>query len=81
MSKLFIYLAKYIDRLSWPALLFFAILLALLPFKPQAHLLEKLQMLWALELYKPIDIFDLLMHSSGILVIAIKLYRQIANKK
>ena len=65
-------MGKWIDSLPWPSLLLGGIFIALLPFKPEPHLWEKLQMLMALELSKPIDIFDLFMHGSGLILIVIK---------
>jgi len=66
---------KIIDSLPLPALLFLAILLGMAPMEPEPHLLEKLRMLGQGDLHKPIDIFDLFMHSSGILLFGAKLAR------
>ncbi len=48
-----------------------ALLLALAPFAPEPHLWEKLKMLRAGTLSRPLDIFDLLMHASGLLGTAV----------
>ncbi len=48
-----------------------SLLLALAPFSPEPHLWEKLKMLEAGTLQRPLDIFDLLMHASGILLVLI----------
>ena len=50
-----------------------AVLLALLPFSPEPHLWEKLKMLAAGTLVRPIDIFDLLMHGAPMVLVALKL--------
>lgn len=50
-----------------------AIVLALAPFTPEPHLWQKLKMLLAGELVKPIDIFDLLMHGTPIGLLLIRL--------
>ncbi|HHJ18854.1 MAG TPA: RND transporter [Gammaproteobacteria bacterium] len=50
-----------------------AILLALAPFVPKPHLVEKLGMLFQGNLTRPIDIFDLLMHGTLITLLIIKL--------
>jgi len=50
----------------------FAILMALAPFTPEPHLLEKLRMLGHGELRRPIDIFDLLFHLSPTLLLLAK---------
>ena len=55
---------KWLDNVSLTLLLPVAVLLALLPFSPEPHLWEKLKMLAAGTLVRPIDIFDLLMHGA-----------------
>jgi hypothetical protein len=52
-----------------------ALLLGLAPFYPEPHLWEKLKMLYAGELAKPLDIFDLLMHGTPVVLLVIKLIR------
>ena len=51
--------------------------LGLAPFTPQPHVWEKLQMLVAGELVRPIDIFDLLLHATPwmLLILKLSLYR------
>ncbi|HEX9777644.1 MAG TPA: hypothetical protein VGA63_05795 [Geopsychrobacteraceae bacterium] len=49
-----------------------AILLGLAPFVPQPHLLEKVGMLFAGLLVRPVDIFDLVMHGAPIVLLAAK---------
>ncbi|MBF0185764.1 MAG: RND transporter [Magnetococcales bacterium] len=66
----------WLDQLSWPPLLLLALLLGLAPFVPEPHLWEKLKMLANGTLSKPIDIFDLCMHSTPILLVLLKLWRQ-----
>jgi hypothetical protein len=50
--------------------------LGLAPFVPEPHLLEKLRMLAAGELARPIDIFDLVMHGAPWVLLLLKLYRR-----
>ena len=50
-----------------------AILLALLPFQPEPHLWEKLKMLFAGTLVRPIDILDLLLHGTPLVILLLKL--------
>ena len=64
-----------IDRISLVPLAVAAIFMALAPFSPEPHLLEKSRMLINGELVKPIDIFDLFMHSFLIVLLAIRLLR------
>jgi hypothetical protein len=52
-----------------------AILLALLPFYPEPHLVEKIRMLFNGTLSRPIDIFDLVWHSWAIVFLAVKLIK------
>lgn len=67
---------KWLDNISYTTLIIVAVLLGLAPFQPEPHLWEKLKMLAAGELVKPIDIFDLFLHSAPLLLIALKLWRQ-----
>jgi hypothetical protein len=48
--------------------------LGLAPFTPEPHLLEKLRMLTAGELVRPIDISDLVMHGAPWVLLILKLY-------
>ena len=63
---------NWLRTIPWPLLIVFAVLLGLAPFTPQPHLLEKIQMLAAGELSRPIDIFDLVMHSAPIVLLFLK---------
>ena len=47
--------------------------LGLAPFQPEPHLWEKLKMLAAGELVKPIDMFDLLLHATPWMLLLLKL--------
>ncbi len=71
---------NWIDRLPVKALLVVAVFFALAPFKPEPHLFEKLRMLFEGTLTRPIDIFDLFMHSLPIMLLAIRLIRIRMNK-
>lgn len=55
---------KLLDQISLPTLLIVALTLGLLPFIPEPHVWEKLKMLAAGELAKPLDIFDLFLHGT-----------------
>ena len=50
-----------------------SLMLGLAPFVPEPHLFEKLKMLLAGELVKAIDIFDLFMHGTPVLLLILKL--------
>ncbi len=66
---------KWLDRIPLSLLLPVALLLALAPFAPEPHLWEKLKMLFAGSLTRPIDIFDLVMHGGPLLILVLKLTR------
>ena len=66
---------KYIDKVPLLPLAVVALFMALAPFTPEPHLLEKSRMLINGELSKPIDIFDLFWHSFLIVILAIRLIR------
>ncbi|WP_228292373.1 RND transporter [Candidatus Thiothrix anitrata] len=64
-----------IDNIPVVLLLLVALTLGLAPFVPEPHLWEKLKMLGAGTLSKPIDIFDLLFHATPWIVLLLKLVR------
>lgn len=63
---------NWLNRLPWMPVILAALLLGLAPFVPEPHLWEKLKMLAAGELTRPIDIFDLLMHSAPVALLIAK---------
>ncbi len=65
----------WLDRFPLHILVIAALLLGLSPFFPEPHLWEKLKMLAAGELVRPIDILDLLMHATPVVLLAIRLIR------
>jgi hypothetical protein len=66
---------KWLDKIPLTTLLIIALLLGLAPFMPEPHLWQKLKMLAAGELVKPLDIFDLFLHGTPVILLAIKLFR------
>ncbi len=64
-----------LDRIPYLPLIFFTILMALAPFVPEPHLLEKLKMLADGTLTRPIDIFDLFWHLLPAILLLLKLVR------
>ncbi len=50
-----------------------AIMLALAPFSPEPHLIEKLKMLGAGTLTRPLDIFDLFLHGAPLALFLVKI--------
>jgi hypothetical protein len=65
----------WLDRLPLSLFLVLALTLGLAPFMPEPHIWEKLKMLAAGDLVRPIDIFDLLLHGIPWLLLFAKLGR------
>ena len=65
----------WLDRVPLGLLLIIALTLGLAPFVPEPHVWEKLKMLAAGDLVRPIDIFDLLLHGVPWLLLFAKLGR------
>ncbi len=70
----------WIDRQPLGLFLIVALTLGLAPFVPEPHIWEKLKMLAAGTLTRPIDIFDLLLHGAPWVLLGLKLYRQGAGR-
>lgn len=66
---------RWLDAIPLGVLLAASLTLGLAPFVPQPHLTEKLAMLMAGTLTRPVDIFDLAMHGAPWLLLAAKLLR------
>jgi len=66
---------NWIDRLPWIWLLPVAAWLAVAPITPEPHLVEKLRLLAQGALVRPLDIFDLVLLSGPLLLVALKLWR------
>jgi hypothetical protein len=65
-----------LDRLPWIWLLLLAVWMAIAPITPEPQLVEKLRLLVQGALVRPLDIFDLAMHATPLLLVALKLWRQ-----
>lgn len=68
-------LFAWLDKIPLQMLALPAVLLALAPFVPEPHLWQKLKMLAAGSLHRPIDIFDLFLHGTPLVLLALKLVR------
>ncbi len=66
----------YLDKFPTATLLVIALTLGLAPFVPEPHIWEKIKMLLAGTLTRPVDIFDLLFHGIPWILLALKLTRQ-----
>ena len=69
-----------LDKLPWTVVVILCLTLGLAPFTPEPHIVEKLRMLAAGTLTRPIDIFDLLFHATPWIVLALKAIRAFARK-
>lgn len=71
----------WIDRFPFKLLLVLALWLAVAPIVPEPHLVEKLRMLAQGTLRRPIDIFDLLLHITPLVLLALRLWRDAQRRK
>ncbi len=67
---------KWLDRIPYAVLVPLALFLALAPFAPEPHLWQKLKMLFAGTLVRPIDVFDLFLHGTPLVVLILKMLRR-----
>lgn len=66
---------KWLDNIPYSLLVVLSLSLGLAPFVPQPHLVEKIAMLFAGDLVRPVDIFDLCMHGSPVALLIMKIVR------
>ncbi|MGS5089256.1 hypothetical protein ACVC7V_22485 [Hydrogenophaga sp. A37] len=68
-------LLAWLDRFPLALLIALVLWLAVAPIVPEPHLVEKLRMLSEGTLTQPIDIFDLLLHTVPLALLAVRLWR------
>jgi hypothetical protein len=66
---------QFIDEIPLALLVAMALTLGLAPFVPEQHIWEKLKMLAAGDLRRAVDWFDLLLHATPWVLLAIRLIR------
>ena len=66
---------QWLDKIPLNVLIIACLLLGLAPFLPEPHIWQKLKMLAAGTLRRPIDIFDLLFHAAPFVLLLLKLVR------
>lgn len=66
--------------LEYKFLIPLVLLLGFAPFFPQPHIVEKIRMLLAGTLKRPIDIFDLVWHTWPFMLLGYRIVRDITNK-
>lgn len=70
----------WLDRVSLPAVIVAVVFLGLAPLVPEPHVWEKLKMLYAGTLSRPIDIFDLILHGAPWAILVLKLWRSVPHR-
>ena len=68
------------NAFSWVIVIFLCLSLGLAPYAPEPHLVEKIKMLIAGNLVKPIDVFDLLLHGAPWILLIYKIISTIRQK-
>jgi hypothetical protein len=71
---------KWLDKLPYTVILPLAVFLAVAPFTPEPHLWQKLKMLSAGTLSRPIDIFDLFLHGVPLVLLVLKFMRSAGQR-
>lgn len=67
---------SWLDCLPWTWLLLLAAWMAITPLTVESPLVEKLRLLVQGAQLRPLDIFDLAMHATPLVLVALKLRRQ-----
>ncbi|WP_096663236.1 hypothetical protein [Polaromonas sp. AET17H-212] len=68
---------KWLDRIPLVWLVVLALWMAVAPITPEPHLIEKLRMLGQGTLSRPLDIFDLFIHTMPLVLLALRLWRRV----
>ncbi len=71
---------RFLDSLPFPVLIIMALLLGSAPMGGEPHLIEKINMLMAGILVKPLDMFDLLLHSTPVILLLLKSFYWLKSK-
>ena len=72
-------MAEFMDKMSWGVIIIICLTLGLAPYHPP-HIVEKLQMLSKGKLVRPLDWFDLFMHSIPWVLLILKAVFTITKK-
>lgn len=72
--------SRFLQRIPWLVVILACLTLGLAPFAPP-HVWEKLTMLAAGELHRPIDLFDLAFHGAPWLLLAAKAVAALAARR
>lgn len=66
----------WLDKIPLGLLILIAAWMAIAPIVPEPHLIEKVRMLSQGTLTRPLDIFDLCLHTAPIVLLLVRLWRQ-----
>ena len=72
---------NWLDKIPTSTLVIVSLTLGLAPFAPEPHVWEKLKMLAAGDLTRPIDIFDLFLHGTPWVLLIMKLLRNVGSQR
>jgi len=67
---------KILDKIPYPLLIVFAIMMLALPIRPMPHVVEKIIMLTSGTLTRPVDVFDLFFHLFPLLLLIMKFIKE-----
>jgi hypothetical protein len=70
---------KWLDRFPLGLLVLVAVWMAVAPLQPEPHLIEKWRWLLQGNLSRPLDIFDLILHTTPLVLLVLKLGRRKAG--
>jgi len=71
----------WLDRFPLKWLVVVALWLGVAPILPEPHLIEKIRMLTQGTLQRPIDIFDLFLHTVPLALLALRLWRDAQRRR
>jgi hypothetical protein len=74
-------MTRLLDKLLLSLLVVLALTLGLAPFSPEPHVWEKLKMLGAGQLVRPVDVFDLLLHGVPWLLLVARMARLVLRRR
>jgi hypothetical protein len=66
---------RWIDQIPLPLLILVAAWMGVAPLTPEPHLVEKTRMLSQGVLTRPLDIFDLFIHTAPLALLALRVWR------
>jgi hypothetical protein len=66
---------RWIDQIPLPLLILVAAWMGVAPLTPEPHLVEKTRMLFQGALTRPLDIFDLFIHTAPLALLALRVWR------